>query len=88
MAESQPAALITGASRGIGRAIALRLADEGYDLFLVARAVENLSKTRAEVAGTGSRVVAFGADLSTRRLRISSTGRFPNPRPRNPGRMQ
>ena len=42
-------AVVTGASRGIGRAIALRLAREGADLALIARSEEGLSAVVAEV---------------------------------------
>lgn len=43
-------ALVTGASRGIGRAIALVLADEGCHLHLASRSAEDLEKVRAGIA--------------------------------------
>ena len=46
-------ALVTGASRGIGRAIALALADAGADVALVSRGIENLQSTAAEVQRLG-----------------------------------
>ncbi len=57
-------ALITGASRGIGRAIARRLASDGFDLFLVARDETHLSEVVSDVKSMGRRAVASGVDLA------------------------
>lgn len=43
-------ALVTGASRGIGRTIALQLAKDGYDLALVGRDIEALMNVKAEIS--------------------------------------
>ena len=58
-------ALITGASRGIGREIALLLAEQGSDLLLVARASEDLERTRRECAERGAGAEAFPLDLGS-----------------------
>jgi meso-butanediol dehydrogenase/(S,S)-butanediol dehydrogenase/diacetyl reductase len=56
-------ALITGASRGIGRAIALRYAEEGADLFLTATQRALLEETQALVEAQGAQVTLYCADL-------------------------
>jgi len=58
------AALVTGASKGIGRSIALTLADEGMDVALVARSREQLDELRAQIEKKGRRSVAHAADLT------------------------
>jgi NAD(P)-dependent dehydrogenase (short-subunit alcohol dehydrogenase family) len=49
-------AVVTGASKGIGAAIARRLADEGGSVLMNARDAENLQRTAAGIAKTGGRV--------------------------------
>ncbi len=56
-------ALITGASRGIGRAIAEGLAAEGARLVIAARGVEALEETRRALEATGAEVLAVPADV-------------------------
>jgi NAD(P)-dependent dehydrogenase (short-subunit alcohol dehydrogenase family) len=59
-----PAALITGASRGIGAATARRFAAAGYRLMLVARPSSDLSQLCDELAAGGCTVHSTGADLA------------------------
>lgn len=55
-------ALVTGASEGIGRVFALRLAERGYEVIAVARNEERLDSLLQEMRGSGHRKVV--ADLS------------------------
>ncbi|MGD9496597.1 MAG: glucose 1-dehydrogenase [Armatimonadota bacterium] len=58
-------ALVTGGGRGIGRALAMGLAEAGADIALTARSKEQLLRTADEIAdATGRRAVAFAADLT------------------------
>jgi len=57
-------ALVTGAGRGIGRAVAEKLASEGADLALCDVKVEWLAETEAAVKGMGRKAVSVAADVS------------------------
>ena len=58
-------ALVTGASLGIGRAVAEELAREGCDVAMVARTEDTLRQAADEIArASGRRVVAVPADAS------------------------
>ncbi|HEY8304591.1 MAG TPA: SDR family oxidoreductase [Solirubrobacteraceae bacterium] len=56
--------LITGASSGIGRATALKLAAAGAIPLLVARNVEKLEEVRAEIVAAGGLAYVYAADIS------------------------
>jgi uncharacterized protein len=60
----RPFALVTGASRGIGAAYARVLANQGYDLLLVARDKERLEQLSLELRGQGSEVRHEVLDLA------------------------
>ena len=70
------AALVTGASRGIGAAIARELAREGVDLLTVARSSPDLDKEAAEIAGQSNRrIVTHAADLRVREAADAAVAR-------------
>lgn len=56
-------AIVTGASKGIGRAIAMRLAQEGMDLAIVARSAALLQSLAGEIQTAGRSVAVFAMDL-------------------------
>ena len=57
-------AVVTGAGRGIGRAIALRFAAEGADVVCVSRTAENSEKVANEVRATGRKAWAHAVDVA------------------------
>lgn len=57
------AAIVTGASRGIGHAIALRLALEGMDVAIAARDASQLLRVKRQMEGPGRRVLMHVEDL-------------------------
>ena len=57
-------AVVTGAGRGIGRAIALKFAAEGAGVVCVSRTQENSEKVANEIAALGKKAWAFSVDVS------------------------
>jgi NADP-dependent 3-hydroxy acid dehydrogenase YdfG len=57
-------ALVTGASRGIGRAIAERLAADGYEVVCVARKVDDLEASCAAIQGAGGKCRPLPLDVT------------------------
>src|ERR1022692_1399213 len=60
---SNNVAIVTGASRGIGRAIALKLAEEGAEVMLAARNAGLLKESQAEIESKGGRAAWLSLDL-------------------------
>jgi 3-oxoacyl-[acyl-carrier protein] reductase len=58
-------ALVTGATRGLGRAIATRLAAEGASVAVLGRDVRTARELALELSGTGSPCVGVGADVAS-----------------------
>lgn len=59
-------ALVTGASRGLGRSIALGFAEAGADVAIAARTVDDLETLAKEIDATGHRALAIETDVTDR----------------------
>ena len=59
-------AIVTAATKGMGRAIALRLSEAGYNLAICARNVDELMSFKDELQSSGVKVTAFKADFSVK----------------------
>ena len=76
MAESAPVALVTGASRGIGRSAAVALARRGFDVVITARTVhEGDGRAHASSALAESNPVPIAGSLETTAAEIEALGR-------------
>ena len=56
-------AIVTGASRGIGKAIALEMANSGADLVVVSRKIADIEKTADEIKAMGRKAIAIAAHI-------------------------
>jgi len=74
------AALVCGASKGLGRGCAMSLAREGCGVTLIARQREALEKTAGEIrAATGATVAIVAADVTSDEGRAAALAACPNP---------
>ena len=59
-------ALVTGAGRGIGAAIALKFAQAGADIALAARSVSQLEEVKAKIEKLGRKALVIPTDMGNR----------------------
>lgn len=69
MTPQDGAAWVTGASSGIGRAVCLKLVEQGWTVYATARRTDRLERLAAEAKGTGRVIAAAGDVTDTGQLR-------------------
>ena len=57
-------AIVTGATSGIGRSVAIKLAENGYDLVITGRRTDRLAEVEKELRNAGADVLSLGFDVS------------------------
>ena len=62
--QARPIVVVTGASAGIGRAVARRFGQAGWRVGLVARGVEGLEGARREIEAAGGRALVMPLDVA------------------------
>ena len=73
-------AIVCAASKGLGKACAMSLAREGVELVIIARTLETLEATAAEIrAATGAKVTAVAGDITTEAGRAAALAACPEP---------
>lgn len=74
---NQKLALVTGASRGVGRAIAIGLARDGYNVAATARTIENLQTIAAEARVPQARILPVCFDIGDAEAIVSAVRKIP-----------
>ncbi|MEQ8981565.1 MAG: SDR family NAD(P)-dependent oxidoreductase, partial [Deltaproteobacteria bacterium] len=64
MSTSRGAAVVTGAGRGIGRSIALKLAEAGYPVAVQSRTASDLEDVVSAIESTGGQAIAVAGDVT------------------------
>src|SRR5512143_1991781 len=59
-------AIVTGAGRGLGRAIALVLASAGATVSVASRSIDEIERTKKDIEGTGGKALAIATDVTSR----------------------
>ncbi len=63
MKSVQPVALVTGSTRGIGKAIAHKLVSDGYSVVITGSRAETVANSTTEIESAGGQVFGFAIDL-------------------------